>query len=117
MTQKADAHAGDAGALKAGRLYEAHNTPNFRISQQAGRVRALLHALADAARVGSLAPWDCAFVASIARQAALGRWRPSPKQAAILHRIGADLANTNAPRIDDTETKFPALRRRCPPAA
>jgi len=106
MAQKTNARAGDAGASKPGG-FGANNTPPQINPQQPWRVRALIRSLSDAARAGSLAPWDTQFIASIMRQAELRRWLPSPKQAVVLQRIAADLAESDTPLIDDTDTEFP----------
>lgn len=46
----------------------------------------------------------------------MGAWA-SPRREAVIRRLRAALAEAEAPLIDDTETEFPALRRRCPPVA
>lgn len=107
MAYMENARAGDAGASKAGWLYEAHNTPKFRTSQQAGRACALLTALGDGARSGKLGLADAEFIASIQHQAKQRRWRPSPRQCAVIQRIGADLAESAAPLIDDDDRVEP----------
>ena len=63
-----------------------------------------------AARGGGLTAWEANFVASLERQAARPRWRPSPRQAAVIRRLCATLTEAAVALIDDDDT-VDALRR------
>ncbi len=103
----------DAGALNAWRLFETKpNTPRV-FPQRAPRVRtasfaptahAMLCNLSAAARDGRLTAWEANFVVSLQRQAARPHWRPSRRQAAVIRRLHAALAEAEATLIDNHDT-------------
>ena len=71
------------------------------------RVRGKLRALSAAARAGRLTSREAEFVISIQRQAARPRWRPSPRQDAVIRRLHAGLAEAEVTLIDDDDiTEF-----------
>ena len=49
--------------------------------------RSMLRDLGTAARGGKLTSHEATFVASLERQAALGRWHPSQRQVAAIRRL------------------------------
>ncbi len=49
--------------------------------------RAMLRDLGTAARTGKLTSFEAGFVASLERQAGLGRWHPSTRQVAAILRL------------------------------
>ena len=118
------------GAVKAGR----HFTPEYsrdllvrqyqprtdgRIRRLDGppispRVRGKLRTLSAAARAGRLTGWEAEFIVSIQRQAARPRWRPSPRQDAVIRRLAAALAEAEVAIIDDDDTVDARRRVRLP---
>jgi len=53
---------------------------------------------------GRLTAWEANFVASLDRQATRPRWRPSRRQAAVIRRLHAALAEAEATLIDNHDT-------------
>ena len=72
--------------------------------------RAMLRDLSTAARDGRLTRWETSFIVSLQRQAARPRWRPSPRQDAVIRRLHAALAEAEVALIDPDDT-VDALRR------
>ena len=68
------------------------------------RPRGMLRALAVAARAGRLTAREAEFVLSIQRQATRPRWRPSPRQSAVIRRLHTVLAEAEAMLIDEHDT-------------
>ncbi len=119
MTQTANARADDAGAAKAGELFTAKpNTPRVFpqrapracVTRFAPTTRGMLRDLDDAARDGRLTRWEAEFIVSLQRQITRSRWRPSPRQDAVIRRLHAGLAEAEATLIDNHDT-VDALRR------
>ena len=101
----------NAGALKAWRHFEAKPTTPRVASQRvpratsfAPKARAMLCDLSTAARDGRLTRWEAEFIVSLQRQAARQRWRPSPRQDAVICRLHAALAEAEATLIDNRNT-------------
>ena len=67
-----------------------------------------------AARGGGLTAWEANFVASLERQAARPRWRPSPRQAAVIRRLCAGLAEAEVALIDPDDTVNARRQARLP---
>ena len=63
----------------------------------------MLRDLSTAARDGRLTAWEANFVVSLQRQAALRRWRPSPRQDAVMRRLRAALAEPDTRSLIDHE--------------
>ena len=53
---------------------------------------------------GRLTAWEANFVASLDRQATRPRWRLSPRQATVIRRLHAALANAEATLIHNHDT-------------
>ena len=68
--------------MTAPRMQRAGLTPSLT-----PMARSMLRDLGTAARDGKLTSHEAGFVASLERQAALGRWHPSPRQAAAILRL------------------------------
>ena len=68
--------------MTAPRVHRAGRTP-----YQTPMARSMLRDLGTAARAGKLTSHEAGFVASLERQAALGRWHPSQRQVAAIRRL------------------------------
>ena len=64
----------------------------------------MLRTLSTAARAGRLTAREAEFVLSIQRQAARPRWRPSPRQSAVIRRLHTVLAAAEVAIIDEHDT-------------
>ena len=64
----------------------------------------MVRALSTAARAGRLTSREAELVLSIQRQAARPRWRPSPRQSAVIRRLHTVLAEVDAMLIDEHDT-------------
>ena len=107
MAATENAHAGDAGALKAWRRFGANHTTTRNFSQRVPRAttaRAMLRKLGAAARASRLTRWEAEFVVSLQRQAARPHWRASPRQAAVIRHLCATLAEAEVALIDPDDT-------------
>ena len=63
--------------------------------------RGMLRDLDDAARDGRLTRWEAEFIVSLQRQITRSRWRPSPRQDAVIRRLHAGLVEPEVALIDD----------------
>ena len=63
---------------------------------------------------GRLTAWEANFVASLDRQATRPRWRLSPRQATVIRRLHAALAEAEVALIDDDDTVDGRRRERRP---
>ena len=118
------------GAVKAGRHFTPEYSRDLLVRQYQprtdGRIRRLdgprfaptargmLRDLGHAARAGRLTGWEAEFIVSIQRQAARPRWRPSPRQDAVIRRLAAALAEAEVAIIDDDDTVDARRRVRRP---
>ncbi len=98
-TRNHDAHALPGKAECVLHLRRALRAPRFT-----PMARAMLLDLNTAARDGRLTRWEVEFIVSLQRQAARPRWRPSRRQAAVIRRLHAALAEAEATLIDNDDT-------------
>ena len=68
------------------------------------KVRGMLRRLSAAARASRLTSREAELVISIQRQATRPRWRPSPRQGAVIRRLYAVLSEAEATLIDNHDT-------------